>query len=400
MRIAILTGGGDAPGLNAVLRAVVRNATIRGDTIIGLDDGFRGLIEPHQWRQLQLADVTGIFREGGTILGTTNQANPLAYRTAEGRVIDCSSLCVDRFRELLLDALIVVGGDGTLAIAYQLWKQGIPIVGVPKTIDNDVVETEASLGFDTAVSIATEAVDRLHNTAEAHHRIMVVEVMGRYSGWIALHAGIAAGADVILIPEIPYNLATVAEHIRERERFGARFSIVVAAEGAQSLDGQHTVLESGTATVAERLGGIGARLAADLERATGREARSLLLGHLQRGGAPTSADRLLASRFGVRAMELVADRQFGTVVTWHPPEISTVALERVVGRMKLVLPDSETVRAARGLGISFGTERAQQSRTELVVTRSDDDRLIAHREPPTARSAPIRARRAGRLWQG
>jgi len=379
MRIAILTGGGDAPGLNAVIRAVVRNATMRGDTMIGLDDGFRGLIEANQWRCLQLADVTGIFREGGTILGTTNQANPLAYRTPEGRVIDCSALCVDRFRELLLDALIVVGGDGTLAIAYQLWKQGIPIVGVPKTIDNDVVETEASVGFDTAVSIATEAVDRLHNTAEAHHRIMVVEVMGRYSGWIALHAGIAAGADVILIPEIPYNLATVAEHIRERERFGARFSIVVAAEGARSVDGQHTVLEPGSTTVAERLGGIGAELAAALEHATGRQARSLLLGHLQRGGAPTSADRLLASRFGVRAMELVGDRQFGTVVTWRPPEISTVALERVVGRMKLVSPDSETVRAARGLGISFGSERAQQSRAEVIVKRSDDDRLIACR---------------------
>lgn len=379
MRIAILTGGGDAPGLNAVIRAVVRNATMRGDTIIGLDDGFRGLIEANQCRRLQLADVTGIFREGGTILGTTNQANPLAYRTPEGRVIDCSSLCVDRFRELSLDALIVVGGDGTLAIAYQLSNQGIPIVGVPKTIDNDVVETEASVGFDTAVSIATEAVDRLHTTAEAHHRIMVVEVMGRYSGWIALHAGIAGGADVILIPEIPYDPATVAKHIRERERLGARFSIVVAAEGARSVDGRHTVLEPGSATVAERLGGIGAELAAALEHATGREARSLLLGHLQRGGAPTSADRLLASRFGVRAMELVADRQFGTVVTWRPPEISTVALERVVGRMKLVSPDSETVRAARGLSISFGTERAQQARTEVIVKRSDGDRLIAHR---------------------
>jgi 6-phosphofructokinase 1 len=208
---------------------------------------------------------------------------------------------------------------------------------------------------------------------------MVVEVMGRYSGWIALHAGIAGGADVILIPEIPYDPATVAKHIRERERLGARFSIVVAAEGARSVDGRHTVLEPGSATVAERLGGIGAELAAALEHATGREARSLLLGHLQRGGAPTSADRLLASRFGVRAMELVADRQFGTVVTWRPPEISTVALERVVGRMKLVSPDSETVRAARGLSISFGTERAQQARTEVIVKRSDGDRLIAHR---------------------
>lgn len=364
MKIAILTGGGDAPGLNAVIRSVVKNAAIRGDTIIGLDDGFRGLIEPNQWRRLELGDVTGIFREGGTILGTTNQVNPLAYRTPDGRVVDCSSLCVDRFRALSLDALIVVGGDGTLAIAYQLWKQGIPIVGIPKTIDNDVVETDASVGFDTAVGIATDAVDRLHTTAEAHHRIMVVEVMGRYSGWIALYAGIAGGADVIVIPEIPYTIASIAQHIVERERLGARFSIVVAAEGAKSVDGQHSVLESGSATVAERVGGIGAKLAAALERATGREARSLLLGHLQRGGAPGSADRILASRFGVRAMELVAERQFGTLVTLRSAEISTVALERVVGRMKLVSPDAETVRAARGVGISFGNESAVKGAEE------------------------------------
>jgi ATP-dependent phosphofructokinase / diphosphate-dependent phosphofructokinase len=356
MRTAILTGGGDAPGLNAVIRAVVKNAALRGDAIIGLDDGFRGLVEPHQWRRLKLADVTGIFREGGTILGTTNQANPLAYPSRDGRAIDCSSVCVDRFRALSLDALIVVGGDGTLGIAYELWKRGIPIVGIPKTIDNDVVETEASVGFDTAVSIATDAVDRLHTTAEAHHRIMVVEVMGRYSGWIALHAGIAGGADVILIPEIPYSIAAIAEHILERERLGARFSIVVAAEGAKSIDGQRTVLELGTATVPERLGGIGAELAATLERSTGREARSLLLGHLQRGGAPTSADRLLASRFGVRAMELVTARQFGTVVALRAHEVSAVALERVAGRTKLIAPDSDTVRAARGVGISFGDE--------------------------------------------
>lgn len=358
MRIAILTGGGDAPGLNAVIRAVVRNAAIRGDTIIGLDDGFRGLIEPHQWRHLELADVTGIFREGGTILGTTNQANPLAYPMPDGQVVDCSSVCVDRFHALSLDALIAVGGDGTLAIAFELWKRGIPIVGVPKTIDNDVVETEASVGFDTAVSVATEAVDRLHTTAEAHHRIMVVEVMGRYSGWIALHAGIAGGADVILIPEIPYNAGTIAQHILDRERRGAKCSIVVAAEGAKSVDGQHTVLEAGSATVAERLGGIGAEVAAVLEHATGREARSLLLGHLQRGGPPTSADRLLATRFGVRAMELVADRRFGTLVTLRPPNICTVDLERVVGRTKLVSPHSQAVQTARGVGISFGNDSA------------------------------------------
>ena len=387
MRIAILTGGGDAPGLNAVIRSVVKNAAIRGDTIIGLDDGFRGLIEPNQWRRLELADVTGIFREGGTILGTTNQVNPLAYRTPDGRVVDCLSVCVDRCRALSLDALIVVGGDGTLAIAYELSKRGVPIVGIPKTIDNDVVETEASVGFDTAVSAATEAIDRLHTTAEAHHRIMVVEVMGRYSGWIALHAGIAGGADVILIPEIPYNIANVAEHIVERERLGARFSIVVAAEGAKSIDGQQTVLERGSATVAERLGGIGAKLAASLEHASGREARSLLLGHLQRGGAPTSTDRILASRFGVRAMELVAARQFGTVVTLRSSEIGTVALERVVGRTKQVSPDSEIVRAASGVGISFGNE----SDVRRLSSRSADASL--GRSVPSAGEAALRIHR-------
>jgi 6-phosphofructokinase 1 len=355
MRIAILTGGGDAPGLNAVIRAVVRHAAFRGDTIIGLDDGFRGLIEPDRWRRLEPADVGGILREGGTILGTTNQANPFAYH-ADGRVIDCSSVCVDRFRALSLDALIVAGGDGTLKIAYELWKRGIPIVGIPKTIDNDVVETETSIGFDTAVSVATAAVDRLHTTADAHHRIMVVEVMGRYSGWIAVHAGIAGGADVILIPEIPYDRNVIANHILDRERLGARCSIVVASEGATPVGGRHAVLEAASVTVAERLGGIGAQVAMDLERLTGREARSVLLGHLQRGGTPTSADRLLASRFGVRAMELVWDRQFGTVVTSRPPGIGTADLEQVVGRTKLVPRDSEVVRAARGLGISFGTE--------------------------------------------
>jgi len=355
MRIAILTGGGDAPGLNAAIRAVVKTAASRGDTVIGLEDGFRGLIEPDRWRRLEPADVTGILREGGTILGTTNHANPLRHRGPDGHLIDCSSTCVDRFRALSLDALIVAGGDGTLAIAYELWKRGLPIVGIPKTIDNDVVETNTSIGFDTAVAVASTAIDRLHTTAQSHHRIMVVEVMGRYSGWIALHAGVAGGADVILIPEIPYDLSVISQHILRRERLGARFSIVVGAEGALTVDGRHTVLEPESATDAERLGGIGAQLAAALEASTGREARSVLLGHLQRGGTPTSADRLLATRFGVRAVELVAERQFGKVVISRPPEISTVGLEQVVGRTKLVTRDSEIVRAACSLGISFGS---------------------------------------------
>jgi 6-phosphofructokinase 1 len=354
MRVAILTGGGDAPGLNAVIRAVVKNAAIRGDTVVGIDDGFRGLVEPNLSRCLGPADVSGILREGGTILGTTNQANPLAYPTPDGRVIDCSAACVDRFRALSLDALIVVGGDGTLAIGHALSKRGVPIVGVPKTIDNDVLETEATIGFDTAATVATDAVDRLHTTADAHHRIIVVEVMGRYSGWIALHAGIAGGADVVLIPEIPYALDAISSHILTRERLGARFSIVVAAEGATSIGGQRQILEAGSASVAERVGGIGAHLTTALERVTGRETRSVLLGHLQRGGPPTPSDRLLATQFGVRAMELVAARQFGTVVTYRHSSLCTVPLERVVGGTRTISPQAETIRAARAVGIGFG----------------------------------------------
>jgi 6-phosphofructokinase 1 len=247
-----------------------------------------------------------------------------------------------------------VGGDGTLTIAQRLWRAGAPIVGIPKTIDNDVVETLSSVGFDTAVSVATEAVDRLHATAEAHHRIMVLEVMGRYSGWLALHAGVAGGADVILIPEIPYRLDSVAEQILRRESLGARFSIVVVAEGARQEGGGYTVLASGSAEAAERLGGIGSRVATELEQLTRREARSVLLGHVQRGGAPTSADRLLATRFGARAMQLAVERRFGTMVSNAPPDIAVVPLDQVAGRTRLVPADADVVTAARAIGIVFG----------------------------------------------
>src|SRR5688572_17957700 len=273
-RIGVMTGGGDAPGLNAVIRAVVKGAYHVQCEVIGLEDSFDGLIEPNRWRPLTPKDVTGILRIGGTILGTTNRGNPFAYPVdTSGGKRDYSDRCVEMFHELKLDALVVIGGDGTLAIAHEFHKRGIPIVGVPKTIDNDIVGTTNTFGFDTAVSFATEAIDRLHTTAEAHHRVMVVEVMGRYAGWIALYAGVAGGADVILIPEIPFDIEKIAERIRARDRLGARFSIVVVAEGAKPVGGKVSLLKQGTPEFAERLGGVAVRVAAALEKLTGKETR-------------------------------------------------------------------------------------------------------------------------------
>ncbi len=354
-RIGVMTGGGDAPGLNAVIRAVVKSAHNSKCEVIGLEDSFDGLIEPDRWRPLTPKDVTGILRIGGTILGTTNRGNPFAYPidTSGGRR-DYSDRCVEMFHELKLDALVVIGGDGTLAIAHEFCKRGIPIVGVPKTIDNDIVETTNTFGFDTAVSFATEAIDRLHTTAEAHHRVMVVEVMGRYAGWIALYSGLAGGADVILIPEIPYDVQKIVELIGAREEFGARFSIVVAAEGAKPIGGKVTLVKEAEGQFVERLGGIGAHVAAELEKRTGKETRNVVLGHLQRGGAPTSFDRVLATRFGARAIELVLEGRFGTMVAFRPPDIVAVPLESVVGRTRHVPLDFDVIRTARAMGISLG----------------------------------------------
>ncbi len=354
-RIGVLTGGGDAPGLNAVIRAVVKSATHCHCEVIGLEDSFDGLIAPDRWRLLTPADVTGILRVGGTILGTTNRGNPFAYRTPPSDdPRDYSARCIDMFHELKLDALIVIGGDGTLSIAYEFHKRGLPIIGVPKTIDNDIVETTTTFGFDSAVSFATDAIDRLHATAAAHHRIMVVEVMGRYAGWIALHSGIAGGADVILIPEIPYNLEKVAEYVRARDAFGARFSIVVAAEGAKPVGGAATVFKVAEGQHLERLGGVGAVVAAGLETLTGKEARSVVLGHLQRGGEPTSYDRILATRFGARAVELALHGTFGHMVAHRPPHIVAVPFEKIVGRTKTIDLESDMIHAARDVGISLG----------------------------------------------
>ena len=354
-RIGVMTGGGDAPGLNAVIRAVVKSASTCKCEVIGLEDSFDGLIEPDRSRRLTPKDVTGILRIGGTILGTTNRGNPFAYPVdTSGGKRDYSERCLEMFQQLNLDALVVIGGDGTLAIAHEFSQRGIPLVGVPKTIDNDIVETTNTFGFDTAVSFATEAIDRLHTTAEAHHRVMVVEVMGRYAGWIALYSGIAGGADVILIPEIPFNVEKIAECIRTRERFGARFSIIVAAEGAKPVGGSVSVIKEAEGEFVERLGGIGARIAAEVEKRTGKETRNVVLGHLQRGGAPTSFDRILATRFGARAVELVLQGQFGTMVAFHPPDIVAVPLENVVHRTRNVPLDFDVIRTARAMGISLG----------------------------------------------
>jgi 6-phosphofructokinase 1 len=354
-RIGVLTGGGDAPGLNAVIRAVVKAAWTSGIETVGLEDSFDGLIEPDRSRVLTPRHVTGILRLGGTILGTTNRGNPFAYpvTTSEG-VHDYSDRVVEMFHRMELGALVVIGGDGTLAIAHQFCLRGVPVVGVPKTIDNDIVGTTNCFGFDTAVDFATDAIDRLHTTAEAHHRVMVVEVMGRYAGWIALYAGVAGGADAILIPEIPFDIALVAERLRERDRWGAKFSIVVVAEGAFPKGGTLSLLEAARAGYAERLGGIGAQVCEALGRETGKETRSVVLGHLQRGGAPTSFDRVLATRFGGKAVELVVRNEFDTMVAFAPPDIIARRLVDIVGKTKTVPMDFDLLLTAKALGVSFG----------------------------------------------
>jgi len=354
-RLGVLTGGGDAPGLNAVIRAVVKSACNAGIECLGLEDSFDGLIYPEKSRLLTPKDVTGILRLGGTILGTTNRGNPFAYpvQTKDGPA-DYSDLCVENFHTLGLGALIVIGGDGTLAIAHEFHKRGLPVVGVPKTIDNDIVETSMTFGFDSAVDFATDAIDRLHSTAEAHHRLMVVEVMGRYAGWIALYAGVAGGADVVLIPEIPYDLDRVVEHLRAREQWGARFSIIVVAEGAHPKGGERSVVAEATPGRVERLGGIGERVAETLMRMTGREARYVVLGHLQRGGTPSAYDRVLATRFGGHAVELVQRGEFGVMTALRAPDVISIPLEQVVGQTRLVPADGDIVRTAKRVGVSFG----------------------------------------------
>jgi len=354
-RIGVLTGGGDAPGLNAVIRAVVKAAWNSGIETVGIEDSFDGLLELDRSRLLKPRDVTGILRLGGTILGTLNTGNPLSSEviTTDGPR-QYADRVIEMFHKLGLGALVAIGGDGTLDIAHKFCLLGMPIVGVPKTIDNDIVGTTNCFGFDTAVAFATDAIDRLHTTAEAHKRILVVEVMGRYAGWIAVYAGVAGGADAILIPEIPFDIGLVAQRLRERDKWGAKFSIVVVAEGAYPKGGTLSLIEAAHGLASERLGGIGAQVCDALAGETGKETRHVVLGHLQRGGAPTSFDRILATRFGGKAVELVRRGEFGTMVAFAPPDIISRRLDEVVGKTKTVPMDFDVLATARALGVTFG----------------------------------------------
>lgn len=361
-RIAVSTGGGDAPGLNAVIRSVTLASRNRGWDVVGIRDGFNGLMFPDEYPgggliELSRESVRGISHLGGTIIGSTNRGNPTAFPVQQE---DGSWIEVDRTHELLghfadadIDALVTVGGDGSLTIGNHLHRHGLHVVGVPKTIDNDLDKTTATFGFDTAVSFATDCIDRLFSTATSHGRIIVVEVMGRYAGWIAMHSGMAAGAHCILIPEIPYELAPIAATIRQREERGAKFSIVVVAEGATPAGG--TVSTVGKAIgQAEQLGGVGNRVATELQELTGKESRAVVLGHLLRGGSPTAADRLLGLRFGAAAVRALDEGHDGVMVALNPPTVTYVPLAEAVYRMKSVPLDGDTILTARDLGINFG----------------------------------------------
>ena len=361
--VAINTGGGDAPGLNAVIRAATLSALARGWKVVGIRDGYNGLMFPEQYPgggliPLTRESVEGITSLGGTILGTTNRGNPLHFplKRPDGTVEE-----VDRTDELVrlfalhgIDSVIAIGGDGSLTIANALARKGLKVVGVPKTIDNDLDKTVITFGFDTAVSFATDAVDRLHTTAEAHRRVMIVEVMGRYAGHIAVNTGISGSADVILIPEIPYDLARVAEKVRELEERGIRHCIVVVAEGAKPKGGTVSTLGEREKGAMERLAGAAERVAKDLEGLIDKEVRSVVLGHVQRGGSPSSFDRLLGLRFGAAAVRALAEEKYGVMVALAPPTVNYVPLEEATRRMKTVPLDGDTILTARDLGICFG----------------------------------------------
>jgi len=361
-RIAINTGGGDAPGLNAVIRAVVLSATRLGWEVYGIRDAYNGLLMPEQYPEgglirLSFENVRGITHLGGTIIGTTNRNNPLQFPVPQPdgtlKKVDRTDELIQILREHQIDALVSVGGDGSLAIADALSRKGMCVIGVPKTIDNDLDKTQVTFGFDTAVSFATEALDRLQSTAASHGRIMIVEVMGRYAGWIALNAGISGSADVILIPEIPYDIHKVVEKIHERKAQGSRFAMIMVAEGARPVGGAFSVLTHGPGQN-ERLGGVGEKIAAELEALTGKETRVVVLGHLLRGGTPTSFDRLIALRFGAAAVRGLAKGREGVMVVLDPPNVRYVPFRDIVGRIKTVKNDSDTVQTALDLGISFG----------------------------------------------
>ena len=358
--IGMLTGGGDAPGLNTVIRAAVRKIKKHyGWKIIGIKESFEGLITGEGNIELTSETVRGLLTKGGTILGTSNKANPFSYPTNRGGkliAVDHSGLVMERINSMGIDALMVIGGDGTMTFAQKFHELGVPVVGVPKTIDNDLSGTDRTFGFDTAVGCVTWCLDRLHSTAESHDRVIIVEAMGRDAGWITLHAGIAGGADVILIPEIPFTYASIAKKIHSRQAKGSDFSIVVVAEGAMAKDEQETTkIDEGDPRFGlPRLGGIGYKVKEGIERHTDLETRVVVLGHLQRGGSPNSYDRVLATRFGCGAVDLIAQGKFGRMVVTQKDNITSIPIVDAIKENRKVNIDSEIIQAARDIGISFG----------------------------------------------
>lgn len=357
-RIAILTGGGDCPGSNAVIRAVTKKAMQECCfEVIGIEDGFHGLVE-NRFHTLHWNDVSGILTLGGTILGTSKTASPYHYPVKKGEDIvlkDVSKKALKNIKSMDIDALICIGGDGSLGVSYKLFEDGVPVVGVPKTIDNDISGTEVTFGFDTAVSIATEGIDRLHTTAQSHHRIMIIEVMGHKAGWIALHSGIAGGGDIVLIPEIPYSIDVIAKKVRERNKKGKRFSIIVVAEGAKPQGGDvvisRIVKESPDSV---RLGGIAFVLGSQIEKLTGLETRAVVLGHLQRGGTPSSADRVICTQLGTKAMDMVLNNEFGYMAGFQNGQLRSVHLREAAVGPRIIPLDHPLLQSARAVGTCFG----------------------------------------------
>jgi ATP-dependent phosphofructokinase / diphosphate-dependent phosphofructokinase len=356
-RIGVVTGGGDCPGLNAVIRAVSKAAAKRGWEAIGFFGGYEGMLDPPKYRSLNYQEMGGLLTRGGTILGTANRGRFSAKvghgenRTLPRELIDGVKATMDK---MSIRGLVSIGGDGSLSIAQQLFEGGVPIVGVPKTIDNDLRGTSFTFGFDSAVACATDALDRLHTTAESHNRVIVLEVMGRYAGWIAIYAGVAGGADVILIPEIPFTYESVCAKVREREQEGKHFTIIIAAEGAREKDGGFVTAAGQQENREARLGGIAAVVAAEVEKRTGKESRACVLGHLQRGGSPTNFDRALCSMYGAEAVELIAREQYGMMVAFQASGIGAIKITDAISELKLVPSDGGLARTARALGICFG----------------------------------------------
>lgn len=369
--IGIVTGGGDAPGLNAVIRAVVKSAAGEfGWRTLGIEDSFEGLLGETRTRELTSSEVRGLLPRGGTILGTRNRGQFVQYGP-DGAVIMPDEIYREAIRNLErlgIDGLVVLGGEGSLAIAAEFAGRGIRVIGVPKTIDNDLAATDLTFGFVTALDIATEALDRLHTTAESHDRVMVLEVMGRHTGWIALHSGIAGGADVILIPEIPFTLQAVADKILEREQQDAKFSILVVAEGAREAGGAQFYVDSGGQQHSARLGGVGHYVSRAIEDLTRKEVRCVVLGHIQRGGRPNAFDRMLATNFGACAVRALHDGESGVMVALQSADVVTVPLSAALAKLKTVPPDGQLVRTARDTGISFGAPDEAELHGSNVIT--------------------------------